>query len=102
MPWAIARWSSNDRNAKPESWGRRRRGCSIRSESLPAQRFWRSVARAVGLADGSFDLVTSRLVLVNIPEPERMVATAVALARPGGVVAFHELWDLYPTVSAKN
>jgi SAM-dependent methyltransferase len=76
-------------------------------------------ARAVGLADGSFDLVTSRLVLVNIPEPEQMIATAVALARPGGVVAFHEvdfaavmcdppspawttLWDLYSTVSAKN
>jgi SAM-dependent methyltransferase len=76
-------------------------------------------ARAVGLADESFDLVTSRLVLVNIPEPERMVATAVALARPGGVVAFHEvdfaavmcdppslawvtLWDLFATVSAKN
>jgi len=76
-------------------------------------------ARAVGLAEGSFDFVTSRLVLVNIPEPERMIATAVALTRPGGVVAFHEidfvavmcdppsqawtaLWDLYMTVSAIN
>jgi ubiquinone/menaquinone biosynthesis C-methylase UbiE len=76
-------------------------------------------ARAVGLAEGSFDLVTSRLVLVNIPEPEQLIATAVALTRPGGVVAFHEidfvavmcdppsqawstLWDLYLTVSAKN
>ena len=76
-------------------------------------------ARAVGLHDGTFDAVVSRLVLVNIPEPEQMVATAVALARPGGVVAYHEidfvgvmcdppsqawttLWDLYLTVSAKN
>ena len=76
-------------------------------------------ARAVGLAEGSFDLVTSRLVLVNIPEPDRMIATAVALARPGGAVAFHEIdwvavmcdppsqaWttltDLYLAVSAKN
>jgi SAM-dependent methyltransferase len=76
-------------------------------------------ARTVGLADGSFDVVTSRLVLVNIPEPEAMIATAVALTRPGGVVAFHEadfaavmcdppsqawstLWELYLTVSAKN
>ncbi|MBE1550766.1 SAM-dependent methyltransferase [Mycobacterium sp. OAS707] len=76
-------------------------------------------ARAVGLVEGSFDVVTSRLVLVNIPEPEQVIATAVALTRPGGVVAFHEidfvgvmcdppsqawstLWDLYLTVSAKN
>jgi SAM-dependent methyltransferase len=76
-------------------------------------------ARAVGLAEGTFDLVTSRLVLVNIPKPERMIATAVALTRPGGVVAFHEIdwvavmcdppsqaWttltDLYLAVSAKN
>jgi len=76
-------------------------------------------ARALDLAEESFDLVTSRLVLVNIPEPEQMIATAMALTRPGGVVAYHEidfaavmcdppsqawatLWDLYLTVSAKN
>ena len=47
-------------------------------------------ARATGLERDGFDLVTSRLVLVNIPHPEEVVAEAVALARPGGWVAFHE------------
>jgi SAM-dependent methyltransferase len=48
-------------------------------------------ARSTGLPDASFDLVTARLVLVNIPRPEQVVSQAVALARPGGAVAFHEV-----------
>jgi len=47
-------------------------------------------ARSTGLPHGAFDMVTARLVLVNIPHPEQVVAEAVALARPGGWVAFHE------------
>jgi len=47
-------------------------------------------ARSTGLPEGSFDLVTSRLVLVTIPQPVQIIAEAVALARTGGVVAFHE------------
>jgi ubiquinone/menaquinone biosynthesis C-methylase UbiE len=47
-------------------------------------------ARATGLERAAFDVVTSRLVLVNIPQPDEVVAEAVALARPGGWVAFHE------------
>lgn len=47
-------------------------------------------ARSTGLPRGSFDLVTSRLVLVNIPDPMEVVTEAMALARPGGWVAFHE------------
>ena len=47
-------------------------------------------ARSTGLPEGSFDLVTSRLILVTIPQPEQIIAEAVALARTGGVVAFHE------------
>jgi len=47
-------------------------------------------ARQTGLERGAFDLVTSRLVLVNVPEPEQIVAEMVALARPGGIVALHE------------
>lgn len=46
--------------------------------------------RSTGLQPGSFDLVTSRLVLVNVPHPEEIVSETVALARPGGAVAFHE------------
>ena len=41
-------------------------------------------ARATGLPRGSFDLATARLVLVNVPDPEEIVAEMVALVRPGG------------------
>jgi ubiquinone/menaquinone biosynthesis C-methylase UbiE len=47
-------------------------------------------ARSTGLARASFDLATARLVLVNVPQPEQIVAEAVALVRPEGWVAFHE------------
>lgn len=47
-------------------------------------------ARATGLPRASFDLVHARLVLVNVPEPQRVVEEMMALARPGGVVASHE------------
>jgi SAM-dependent methyltransferase len=47
-------------------------------------------ARHTELAAGSFDLATARLVLVNVPKPEEIVAEMVRLVRPGGVVALHE------------
>jgi SAM-dependent methyltransferase len=47
-------------------------------------------AAETGLPRESFDLVTARLVLVNIPEPEKIVSEMAALVRPGGVVALHE------------
>ena len=47
-------------------------------------------ARSTGLPRASFDLATARLVLVNVPQPEQIIAEAAALARPGGWVAFHE------------
>lgn len=47
-------------------------------------------ATATGLPRASFDVVHSRLVLVNIPEPERVIDEMVALARPSGVVASYE------------
>ena len=48
-------------------------------------------ARSASLAKASFDLVTARLVLVNVPSPEQILSQAVALVRPGGTVAFHEI-----------
>src|SRR6516162_8562387 len=42
--------------------------------------------RATGLARNAFDLVTTRLVLVNVPRPHELVAEAIAIARPGGLV----------------
>jgi SAM-dependent methyltransferase len=47
-------------------------------------------ARATRLTAEGFDLAAARLVLVNVPQPEEIVAEAVRLVRPGGTVAFHE------------
>jgi SAM-dependent methyltransferase len=71
------------------------------------------------LPRGSFDFVTASLVLVNVPNPEQIVAEAIGLVRPGGWAAFHEadwiahvcdppshawttLIDLFVTYSEKN
>jgi SAM-dependent methyltransferase len=42
------------------------------------------------LPRASFDGVHMRLVLVNVPEPERIIAEMVALVRPGGWIASFE------------
>ena len=47
-------------------------------------------ARETGLPEGSFDLATARLVLINIPKPELLVKEMVRLVRPGGAIALHE------------
>lgn len=47
-------------------------------------------ARATGLPRGAFDLATARLVLVNVPQPEQIVAEMAALVRPGGKVLLCE------------
>jgi SAM-dependent methyltransferase len=47
-------------------------------------------AKASNLPSAGFDLVTARLVLVNVPHPEQVVSEAARLARSGGQVAFHE------------
>jgi SAM-dependent methyltransferase len=47
-------------------------------------------AYETGLERRSFDGAHMRLVLVNVPEPERIVREMVALVRPGGWVASFE------------
>jgi SAM-dependent methyltransferase len=47
-------------------------------------------ARTTGLPGARFDLAAARLVLINVPRPEQVIAEAVRLVRPGGMVAFHE------------
>jgi SAM-dependent methyltransferase len=47
-------------------------------------------ARRTGLPSGSFDLVHSRTLLINVPQPAELVAEMVRLARPGGWVAVLE------------
>jgi SAM-dependent methyltransferase len=62
----------------------------VASEGLTNVEVLELDARSSGLPPSSFDLVTSRLVLVNIPQPEQVVSEAVALAKPGGAVACQE------------
>ena len=62
----------------------------VASEGLTNVEVLERDARSTGFPRASFDLVTSRLLLVNIPRPEQVVSEAVALAKPDGWVAFHE------------
>lgn len=59
--------------------------------------FIQADATASGLANGSFDLVHARTLLLNVQNPERILAEMVRLAQPGGVVAVQE-----PDASAWN
>lgn len=47
-------------------------------------------ARATSLPAASYDMACARLVLVNVPQPEEILAEMVRVVRPGGVVALHE------------
>ena len=44
-------------------------------------------ARNTGLQEDSFDVVHARTLLINVPEPEKVLAEMVRLTRPGGWVA---------------
>ena len=48
-------------------------------------------AGATGLPRAAFDLAHARLVLITMPDPQRVLAELVALVRPGGVVAVQDL-----------
>jgi ubiquinone/menaquinone biosynthesis C-methylase UbiE len=64
---------------------------------LMAERGLRSVrliqgdARKTGMPASSFDLAHARLLLVNVPQPEDIVAEMVNIVRPGGWVALEEV-----------
>jgi ubiquinone/menaquinone biosynthesis C-methylase UbiE len=62
----------------------------IAEHNLRNVEVWLADAKASGLPRASFDVVHARLVLVNVPEPHRVVEEMIALARPGGIVASHE------------
>jgi SAM-dependent methyltransferase len=47
-------------------------------------------ARATALPRAAFDVAIARLVLITAPEPQQIIAEAVALLRPGGWLALHE------------
>jgi SAM-dependent methyltransferase len=50
-------------------------------------------ALSSGLQTNSYDFVHERLVMTNIPAPEKVLAEMTALVRPGGVVAVEEVDD---------
>ena len=43
--------------------------------------------RALRFADGDFDVVVCHTVLCHVPEPERVLAEAFRVLRPGGTLA---------------
>ena len=62
----------------------------VSSQMLRDVRIVTADARRTGLRSASFDLVHARTLLVNVPQPEAVVAEMVRLAKPGGWVAVTE------------
>lgn len=62
----------------------------VADNALPQVEVREGDAYDTGLERGSFDGAHMRLVLVNVPEPQRIVREMVALVRPGGWVASFE------------
>jgi SAM-dependent methyltransferase len=62
----------------------------VQDRGLPNVEVIQGDARGTGLASGSFDVVHARLLLVNIPCPQRVVAEMVRLVKPGGWVLTDE------------
>jgi ubiquinone/menaquinone biosynthesis C-methylase UbiE len=76
-------------------------------------------ARDTTLPSASFDVVHARTLLINVPDPEQVVAEMVRLARPGGwvasmepdteyvlcyppLLAFDRLCAIFPQVAARH
>ncbi len=59
--------------------------------------FIQTDATATGLPDSGFDLVHARTLLLNVQNPEQVLAEMVRIAKPGGFVAVQE-----PDASAWN
>jgi SAM-dependent methyltransferase len=62
----------------------------IADRGLPQVEVHEGNAYDTGLPKASFDGAHMRLVLVNVPEPERIVRELISLVRPGGWVASFE------------
>ena len=62
----------------------------VRDRGLDNVEVLQADGRATGLPPASFDLVHARMLLVNVPSPERVVAEMVRLVKPGGWVIVQE------------
>jgi SAM-dependent methyltransferase len=62
----------------------------VADHALPQVEVREGDAYATGLPRASFDGAHMRLVLVNVPEPQRIVREMVSLVRPGGWIASFE------------
>jgi len=74
-----------DRQARMVEFGERlaeQRGLSVE--------FIEADATASGIPDSAFDLVHARTLLLNVSNPEEILAEMVRIARPGGVVSVQE------------
>ena len=74
-----------DREARMVQEGRR----VAEARGLPVE-FLQADATNIELPDGSFDLVHARTLLLNVSNPEEILAEMVRVAKPGGVVAVQE------------
>jgi ubiquinone/menaquinone biosynthesis C-methylase UbiE len=63
---------------------------NIREKGLSNVEVRQANIKKTGLPKASFDIAHMRLVLVNVPEPEKIVTEMVSLVRPGGKVAIQE------------
>jgi ubiquinone/menaquinone biosynthesis C-methylase UbiE len=52
--------------------------------------FIQADATASGLPHGAFDLVHARTLLLNVSNPQEILAEMIRIARPGGIVAIQE------------
>ena len=62
----------------------------VRERGLATVKVVQGDARHTGFPESSFDLAHCRTLLINVPEPEGVVAEMARLARPGGWVAASE------------
>ena len=76
----------------------------VRERGLANVQVVQGDARHTGFPGSSFDLAHCRTLLINVPEPEGVVAEMARLVRPGGWVAASEpdipMTVCYPTLDA--
>lgn len=73
----------------------------LAERGLPRAELIAADAAATGLPDGAFDLVHERLLLVNVPDPDAVLAEMVRITRPGGRVAVQDVdWLTWTCVPA--